>query len=92
MDLSCGECNVISLYVLCFSVNGSVVVCLFKQFAICLGVVVILLFNVMELEVLCWMVFQTVYCACDPSVHLLVPSICFVCVYVCRKLSPHLRV
>ena len=24
LDLSCGECNVISLYVLCCSVNGSV--------------------------------------------------------------------
>ena len=23
LELSCGECNVISLYVLCFSVNGS---------------------------------------------------------------------
>ena len=31
-------------------------------------------------------------CACDPSVHLSVPSIGFVCVFVCRKLSPHLRV
>ena len=40
---------------MCFSVNRSVlcltvlVNCLVKQFAICLGVVVILLFNVMEL-------------------------------------------
>ena len=72
-DLNCGECNVISLYCMCFSVNGSVclVCCVFdsvcelldsvcelldsvcelldKQFAICLGVVVILLLNVMEL-------------------------------------------
>ena len=61
LDLSCGECNGISLYVLCFSVNGSVfsvlrvLNCLVKQFAICLGVVVILLMNVMVLlEVLCW--------------------------------------
>ena len=30
--------------------------------------------------------------ACDPSVHLSVPSIGFVYVFVCRKLSPHLRV
>ena len=30
--------------------------------------------------------------ACDPSVHLSVPSIGFVCVIVCRKLSLHLRV
>ena len=63
-DLSCGECNVISLYVLCFSVNGSVcfvrcvsvnclvkqfAICLVKKFEICLGVVVILLLNIMEL-------------------------------------------
>ena len=30
--------------------------------------------------------------ACDPSVHLDVPSIGFVYVCVCRKLSPHLGV
>ena len=30
--------------------------------------------------------------ACDPSVHLSVPSIGFACVFVCRKLPPHLRV
>ena len=48
-----GECNVVSLYVLCCSVNGSVcfmccvfVNCLVKQFAICLGVFVILLLSV----------------------------------------------
>ena len=55
---SCGECDVISLYFLCCSVNGSVclICCVFdsvcellvKQFAICLGVVAILLLNVME--------------------------------------------
>ena len=59
MDLRCGECNVVSLYVLCCPANGSVcfVCCVFdsvselfgKQFAICLGVFVILLLNVMEL-------------------------------------------
>ena len=48
------------------------------------------------------MVFQIVYvycvcdstvcCARDSSVRLDAPSICFVCVFVCRKLSPHLRV
>ena len=58
LDLSCGECDVISLYFIYCSVNGSVrlVCCVFerfvnyllKQFAICLGVVVILLLNVME--------------------------------------------
>ena len=30
--------------------------------------------------------------ACYPSVYLSVPSIGFVYVFVCRKLSPHLRV
>ena len=60
-----GECDVVSLYVLCCPVNGSgcfvcltvFVNCLVKQFAICLekqiakclGVFVILLLNVMEL-------------------------------------------
>ena len=52
-----GECNVVSLYVLCCPVNGYVwFLCLtvfvnrlVKQFAICLGVFVILLLNVMEL-------------------------------------------
>ena len=29
---------------------------------------------------------------CDPSERLRAPSICFVCVFVCRKLSPHLGV
>ena len=58
-DLSCGECDVISSYCMCCSVNGYVVLyvaclpvfmnCLVKQFAICLGVFVILLLNVMEL-------------------------------------------
>ena len=30
-------------------------------------------------------IFQRMCCACDPSVHLSVPSICLVCVFVCRK-------
>ena len=47
--MSGGECNDISLYALCFSVNESVFVNgLVKQFAMCLGVYVILLLNVME--------------------------------------------
>ena len=29
-------------------------------------------------------------CACDPNERLSAPSICFVCVFVCRKLSPNL--
>ena len=54
--MSCGECDVISLYFMCCSVNVPVCVAcltvfvnyLVKQFAICLGVVDILLLNVME--------------------------------------------
>ena len=55
LDLSCVEYDVISLYFMCCSVNVSVclVSCVFvnylvKQFTICLGVVVILLLNVMD--------------------------------------------
>ena len=33
-----------------------------------------------------------VCCACDPNERQSAPSICFVCVLVCRKLSPHLGV
>ena len=96
-----------SLYLLSCSVNGSVclvccvfVNCLVKQIAMCLGVVAVLLLNVMDVfsvEVLCWIdrVWSSTECACcscGPSVHLSGPSICFVCVFVCRKLTPHLRV
>ena len=106
--MSCCECNDISLYFMCCPVDGSVcllccvfVNCLVNQFAMCLGVIAILLLNVMEVFGVCGgalldipcMVFQKcVGCACDPSVHLSVPSICFVYVFVCRKLSHHLRV
>ena len=40
------------------------------------------------------MVFQKgcVCCACDPNEHLSALSICFVCVFVCQKLTPHLGV
>ena len=48
MDLSCGECDVISLYFMCCSVSVSVVNCLVKQFAIFLCVVAILLLYVMD--------------------------------------------
>ena len=71
-----------------------VVNCFVKQFAICLGMVVIVLLNVMEvfsvtgsvlLDTPC-MVFKECACsACDPSVHLCIPSIGFVYVFVCRK-------
>ena len=47
--------------------------------------------------VLCWIDHvwsskECVCCACDPSERLSAPSICVVCVFVCRKLSPHLGV
>ena len=83
------------LFVLC------VVNCVVKQFAICLGVGVILLLHVMVLFSVIGvalmdrpcMVFQECVCfAFDPSVRLDAPSTCFVCVFVWRKLSPHLRV
>ena len=64
-----------------------------KQFAICLGVVFILLLNVIKLFSVVGgalldrpcMVFQRVCCACDPSVRQDAPSICFVCAFVCRN-------
>ena len=90
MELSCGECDVISLYFTVF-LN-----CLVKQFAIFLGVVVTLLYNVMEmlsvdgdggalLDRMC-MVFQRMCVLClDLSVHLDVPFIGCVYVCVCQK-------
>ena len=39
-----------------------------------------------------WSSKECASCACDPSVHLSVSSIGFVYVFVCRKLSPRLRV
>ena len=39
-----------------------------------------------------WSSKECACCACDPNVNLSVPSIGFVCVFVCQKLSPHLRV
>ena len=46
----------------------------------------------MEMEVVFWIdrVWSSKECACDPSVYLCVPSVGFV--FVCRRLSPHLRV
>ena len=53
--MSCCECDVISMYFMCCSVNGSVCLGCFvfvngllEQFAIYFGVVVILLLNVLE--------------------------------------------
>ena len=82
MDLSCGERNVISLHVLCCSVNGSVcfVCCvsdsvyksLVKKFAICLGVVVILLLMVMVL-------FSVVGGALLDRPYILFQGVCVLC-------------
>ena len=38
-----------------------------------------------------WSSNECTYCACDPSVHLSAPSIGFVYIFVCRKLSPHVN-
>ena len=62
--------------------------CLVKQFAICLGIVVILLLNAMEVLSVggdVWSPKECVCCASDPNVHLGVPFIGFVYVCVCRK-------
>ena len=97
MDLRSGDCNVVSLYVLCCPVNGYVCVvcsvfvnCLVKQFAIWLGVFVILLLNVMELlcvvggallDISCMVFYRMcVLCLYHLSERLDIPSICFVCV------------
>ena len=74
------ECDVVSLYVMCCSINVSVslcvacltvfVNCLVKQFAMCLGVDAILLLNVMDGLVcvveLCWIdqVWSSKECVC----------------------------
>ena len=41
-----------------------------------------------------WSSIECVCCVCDPSecLTLNAPSICFVCIFVCQKLSPHLGV
>ena len=84
--------------VACFTVFVS---CLVKQFAICLGVVAILLLNVMDvfsvgggalMDRPCMVFKKCACCVCDPCVHLSVHSIGCVYVFLCRKLSPHLRV
>ena len=64
LDLGSGECNVVSLYVLCCPVNGPVVLCvacltvfvncLVKQFAISLGVFAMLLLKVIGVVVCGW--------------------------------------
>ena len=77
------------LFVACLTVFMN---CLVKQLAMCLGVFVDLLLNVMHVFSVGGGVDRVLCCACDPSVLLSVPSICFVCVFVCRKLFPHFSV
>ena len=90
------------LFVLCVACLTVFVNCLVKQFAMCVGVVAFLLLNVMDVFIVCvvvlcwidhvWSSKECVCCACDPNERLSAPSICFVCVFVCRKLSPYLGV
>ena len=94
LDLRSSECDVVSLYVVCCSVNVSVcfVYCLVKQFAMCLGVVAILLLNVMDVFSVCGgalldrscMVFQRVCVVpvIPMSVYVLLPYVLFVFLYV----------
>ena len=91
--------DLLVLFVACLTVFVNCLKTIHNMF----GVVAVLLLNVMDvfsvgggggalLDRPC-MVFQgCAYCACDPNERLSAPSICFVCVFVCRKLSPHLRV
>ena len=70
--------------------------CFVKQFTICLGVVVILLLDAIEvfyvcggalLDIQCMASKECACCACDPSVHLSVTSIVlFMFLYVGRYL------
>ena len=89
------------LYVLCVACLTVFVNCLVKQFTMCLGVVAILLLNVKDVFIVgggvmridrVWSSKECVCFACDPSVHLSFPFIGFVYIFVCRKLSHHLRV
>ena len=104
MDLNCSECDVISLYFLCCSVNGSVclVCCVFvnrlvKQFVMCLGVVAVLLLNAMDMFSVGggallyrqWMVFHMMCMRSQCASNCSVHMFC-VCL-VCWKLCPHLR-
>ena len=80
------------LFVLCVACLTVLVNCLVKQFAIWLGVVAILLLNIMDACSVGGGSLLDRPCMAHPSVHLSVPSICLVYVFVCRKLSPYLRV
>ena len=93
-----------ALFVLCVACLTVFVNCLLKQCAIFFRYVcyfVVECYGSVECGrkdlVLCWIYRvwsfkECVCCACDPSVHLDVLSMGFVCVSGCRKLSPHLGV
>ena len=82
------------LFVLCVACLTVFANCLVKQFAMCLGVVAILLLNDMDvfsvgggapLDRPCMVFKECACCACNPNVHLGVPSIGYVCVFVDLK-------
>ena len=94
LDLRSSECDVVSLYVVCCSVNVSCVfvsVCELFGCGCCFVVECygsVFVGRGALLDRPC-MVFQRL-CALCPNERLSAPSICFVCVFVCRKLSLHL--
>ena len=102
LDMRSGECYVVSLYDLCCPVNGYVcfVCCVFDGVCELFGDPIRNMFGcvcyfIVECDgvVVCWRCsIECVCCACDPNERLDAPSICFVCVFVCRKLAPHLGV
>ena len=73
------------LCVACLTVFGN---CLVKQFAMSLGEAAILLLNVMDVFSVC----VVVLCKIDHVWSFKECVCCFVCVFVCPKLSPHLGV
>ena len=79
------------LFVLCVACLTVFVNCLAKQFAICLGVAIILLLNGMVLLVWLEVLYcidrvlsskECVWCACDPSMRLDIPSLFFCVLHV----------
>ena len=61
--------------------------CVFDSVCDLFGETIRNVFGCMDINV--WSSKECVCCACDPNERLSAPSICFVCVFVCRKLSPH---
>ena len=98
LDLRSGECDVVSLYVLCSSVNGSVcfVCCVFDSVCELFGETIRNMFGyvsyfVVECLVLMdvlywinqvWCSKECVCCVCDPSERLDISSIYFCVLYV----------